>query len=113
MTQLHLEKCEACNANAPKVSDNELAELLRAIPDWTPISEDQILKLRRSFRFKHYSDAMAFANRVAEIADQFGHHPDLLVQWGLTTVTWWTHKIGGLHRTDFIMAAKTDQLYQD
>lgn len=111
MKPLHLETCQACKANAPRVSDDELAELMAAIPDWTPISEEHILKLRRSFQFTQYSDAMAFANRVAEIADQFGHHPDLLVQWGLVTVTWWTHKIRGLHRTDFIMAAKTDQLY--
>lgn len=113
MTDLHLQQCEACHAQAPKVSDAELAELLRAIPDWQAISDNQILKLQRAYSFKQYNDAMAFANRVAELADQIGHHPDLLVQWGKTTVTWWTHKIGGLHKTDFIMAAKSDKLYED
>lgn len=113
MTDLHLQTCDACRADAPKVSDAELAVLLRAIPDWIPVSDQNILKLQRQFSFTDFISAMAFANRVAELAEQVGHHPDLLVQWGKTTVTWYTHKIGGLHKTDFIMAARTDRLLLD
>jgi 4a-hydroxytetrahydrobiopterin dehydratase len=68
--------------------------------------------LERSFQFPDFVEALAFTNRVAEKAEQVGHHPDILTQWGTVTVTWWSHKIKGLHRNDFIMAANTDALYQ-
>lgn len=110
MTLLHQQACEACRADAPKVSDAELAAFIKAIPDWTAIVEGHILKLQRVFCFDHYLDAVDFCNKTATLAEQNGHHPALLLEWGKVTVTWWTHKIAGLHKTDFIMAAKTDQL---
>ncbi len=110
MTKLHEMACEACRAGAPTVSEEEMAELLKEIPDWQPLSEDGVLKLRRRFEFKNFVEALAFSNRVGELAEQQGHHPELLTEWGATTVTWWTHKIRGLHKADFIMAARTDRL---
>ena len=111
MASLTQEKCEACRADAPKVSDDELAELIRAIPDWNIEVRDGIMQLEKSFSFNNFVDAIAFTNRVGELAEAEGHHPALLTEWGKTTVTWWSHKIKGLHRNDFIMSAKTDQLY--
>jgi 4a-hydroxytetrahydrobiopterin dehydratase len=70
----------------------------------------RIARLERVFHFRSFADALAFTNRVGSIADDEGHHPALLTEWGRVTVTWWTHKIRGLHRNDFMMAAKTDAL---
>ena len=103
--------CEACRADAPKVSDEELAELIKEIPSWAPIIRDNIMMLERMYSFDNYQQAVAFTNQVAELADQEDHHPALLLEWGKVTVTWWSHKIKGLHRNDFICAAKTDQIY--
>jgi 4a-hydroxytetrahydrobiopterin dehydratase len=65
----------------------------------------------RAFKFKNFTEALAFTDQVGEIAEEEGHHPALFTEWGKVTVRWWTHKIGGLHENDFIMAAKTDRLY--
>ena len=107
---LHQQTCETCHAAAPKISDQELAQLIHEIPDWAAISADGILQLQRVFRFKNFAQALSFTNQVGELAETHGHHPALLTEWGQCTVTWWTHKIAGLHKTDFILAAKCDQL---
>jgi 4a-hydroxytetrahydrobiopterin dehydratase len=111
MSSLSQQECEACRAGAPKVSDQELRELMPDIPDWQPVVIDGIMQLQRVFEFRNFAQAMAFSNRVGEIAEQAGHHPAILTEWGRVTVTWWTHKIKGLHRNDLIMAARTDELY--
>ncbi|MDX1676623.1 4a-hydroxytetrahydrobiopterin dehydratase [Arsukibacterium sp.] len=113
MTDLTTMKCEACKADAPKVSDKELPELMRQIPDWTPVSRDGILQLERIYKFKNFKQAWAFHNKVAQLAEDEGHHPALLLEWGKLTVTWWSHSIKGLHKNDFICAAKTDSLLAD
>lgn len=113
MTSLNQQSCEACRADAPKVSDQELAELVRMIPEWSPIVVDGIMQLQRIFKFKNFKQAMAFTNQLAELAEAEGHHPGILTEWGKVTVTWWSHSIKGLHRNDFIMAAKTDELWQE
>ena len=110
MTELNQENCKACRADAPKVSDRELAELMRAIPEWVVEVRDGVMQLERVFKFSNFVDALAFTNQVGDLAEKEGHHPALLTEWGQTTVTWWSHKIRGLHRNDFIMAARTDQL---
>ncbi len=111
MNELSVQTCEACRADAPKVSDDELASLMKEIPEWMGIAEKGILKLRREYTFTNFVDALAFCNTVGELAEEQGHHPDILTEWGKTTVTWWSHKIKGLHKNDFIMAAKCDQFY--
>ena len=111
MTELTQEKCVACRADAPKVTDAEIAELRPRIPEWELAERDGIPRLERMFRFKNFAEALAFNVRVGELAEGEGHHPAILTEWGRVTVSWWTHKIRGLHRNDFIMAAKTDQLY--
>jgi len=112
MSSLSQQECEACRADAPQVSDEELRELMPKIPDWSPNVVDGVMQLQREFEFRNFEQAMAFSNRVGEIAEQAGHHPAILTEWGKVTVSWWTHKIGGLHRNDLIMAARTDELYE-
>jgi len=71
------------------------------------------MQLSREFGFRNFAEAIAFSNRVGDIAEDEGHHPAILTEWGKVTVTWWTHKIGGLHKNDLIMAARTDKVYAD
>jgi 4a-hydroxytetrahydrobiopterin dehydratase len=111
VTALARERCVACRRDAPAVTADELAELAPHVPGWEVVKVGLVLQLRRSFSFDDFKGAMRFAVAVAEVAEAEGHHPALLVEWGKTTVTWWTHKIGGLHRNDFVMAAKTDELH--
>jgi 4a-hydroxytetrahydrobiopterin dehydratase len=88
-----------------------MAEFAPQVPDWQIVERESIRRLERIFKFKNFVQALAFTDRVGELAEAEGHHPAILTEWGKVTVTWWTHKIRGLHRNDFIMAAKTDQLY--
>ena len=110
MSDLTQQKCVACRADAPRVADDELPDLLKQIPDWQPITNDSVLKLNKVFNFDNYSDAISFTNKIAQLAEEEDHHPAILLEWGRVEVTWWTHKIGGLHKNDFIAAAKTDLL---
>jgi 4a-hydroxytetrahydrobiopterin dehydratase len=105
-------KCVACRNDAPTVTDAEIAEFQPQVSDWEIVELDGIKRLRQSFSFDDFAQALEFTNKVGELAAEEGHHPALLTEWGRTTVTWWTHKIRGLHRNDFVMAAKTDVLYQ-
>jgi 4a-hydroxytetrahydrobiopterin dehydratase len=111
MSTLVQEKCEVCRAGAPTVTEAEIAELSPQIPDWEIVEPGGIKRLQRVFRCKNFVQAMAFTNQVGELAESAGHHPALLTEWGRVTVQWWTHKIKGLHRNDFIMAAKTDEVF--
>ena len=112
MNTLAEEKCEACKADAPKISEHELAELIKHLPNWQPIVVENVMQLQRVFEFKNFQQAMLFSNRVGDWAEAQGHHPAMLLEWGRVTVTWWSHKIKGLHRNDFISAAASDKLYE-
>jgi len=112
MTKLTKQACEACRADAPQVSNEEQQALLRELPDWSVFELDGEPQLKRVFKFRNFIEALAFANQVGDLAEAENHHPALLVEWGKVTVRWWTHKIGGLHRNDFIMAARTSELYE-
>ncbi len=108
MTKLTNQSCVACRADAPSVSAEELVQLIAQIPDWTSHVRDNIMQLERVYKFKNFRQALAFTNRVGEMAEAEGHHPGILTEWGKVTVTWWTHAINGLHINDFVCAAKTD-----
>ena len=112
MEQLNQEKCVACRRGSPPVTDQELVELQPQVPQWELISEDGITKLDRVFRFANFRQALGFTNLLGELAETEGHHPRLVTEWGKVKVTWWTHAIRNLHRNDFIMAAKSDQIYE-
>jgi 4a-hydroxytetrahydrobiopterin dehydratase len=110
MAALAGERCVACRRDAPQVTEAEIAELQPQVPDWELVELDGIRRLRRVFAFPDFAQALAFTDEVGRLAEEEAHHPALLTEWGRTTVTWWTHKIRGLHRNDFVMAAKTDEL---
>ncbi|MCE8041233.1 4a-hydroxytetrahydrobiopterin dehydratase [Halomonas daqingensis] len=110
MPQLSEQQCEACSWDAPHVTDDELETLRRDIPEWEMVERDGIKQLERVFKFRNFKQALAFTNRVGEIAEEAGHHPALLTEWGKVTVTWWSHEMKGLHKNDFILAARTDKV---
>jgi 4a-hydroxytetrahydrobiopterin dehydratase len=112
MSELTQQKCEACRVGAPKVTQSEIAQLKPQVPDWQILDREGILQLERLFKFQDFAQALNFTYKVGELAEKEGHHPAILTEWGSVTVSWWTHKIGGLHRNDFIMAAKTDEILQ-
>jgi 4a-hydroxytetrahydrobiopterin dehydratase len=113
MAELYSERCTACRRDSPHVTEDEVAVLHPAVNDWALIDEAGIPKLDRQFRFRNFVQALEFTNALGELAECEGHHPRLTTEWGRVSVTWWTHKIRNLHRNDFIMAAKTDQLYAE
>src|SRR5918994_1926711 len=111
MGELTEMKCTACRGDEPTLTDAEIAELHPQVPEWQVLERQGIKRLERTFRFDNFAQALAFTDRVGEQAEEEGHHPALLTEWGKVTVTWWTHKIKGLHQNDFIMAARTDGLF--
>ncbi len=111
MGELAEKKCTACRGDEPTLTDAEIAELHPQVPEWQVLERQGIKRLERTFGFDNFAQALAFTNRVGEQAEEEGHHPALLTEWGKVTVTWWTHKIKGLHQNDFIMAARTDELF--
>jgi 4a-hydroxytetrahydrobiopterin dehydratase len=110
MSELSEMKCTACRCGEPTLTEAEIAELRPQVPDWHLVEREGIKCLERVFGFRDFAEALAFTNWVGELAEEEGHHPALLTEWGKVTVTWWTHKIRGLHQNDFVMAAKTDEL---
>lgn len=110
MSKLHEERFEAFNADAPQVPADEQQTLLRDIPQWQVVTLDGEQQLQRTFKLKNFVEAQAFTNKVGDLAESEDHHPAILLEYGKVTVRWWTHAIGGLHRNDFVMAARTDQL---
>jgi 4a-hydroxytetrahydrobiopterin dehydratase len=104
-------RCTACRAGEPTVTEAETATFQPQLPEWQIVERQDIKRLERLYKFKNFAEALAFTDKVGALAESEAHHPALLTEWGRVTVTWWTHKIKGLHRNDFIMAAKTDQLY--
>ena len=103
-------KCVACRADSPPATADDMAEWLPQLPEWKIVEREGVRQLERSFKLKNFVQALAFTNRVGEIAEAEGHHPDILTRWGKVTVWWTTHKIKNLHRNDFIMAAETDEI---
>ena len=112
MDQLTDMKCVACRKGEPTVTDVEIGEFHPQVPDWKILQVEGVKRLERTFGFDNFVHALAFTNKIGELAEEEGHHPALLTEWGKVTVSWWTHKIGGLHRNDFIMAARSDQAFE-
>ena len=110
MDPLTNQKCTACRRDSPTATETEISELKPQIPEWTLLEREGIKRLERVYRFVNFAEALSFTNRVGALAEEEGHHPAILTEWGRVTVTLWTHKIRGLHRNDFIMAAKIDSL---
>jgi len=110
MSDLHKLGCEACRIDAPRVTNSEKEQLLSELESWQVVDKKGVFQLLKVYNFTDFVSALDFTNRVAALAEEEGHHPAVLTEWGKVTVRWWTHKIGGLHKNDFIMASKTDSL---
>ena len=107
MSELADKTCIPCRGGTPPLKGAELKTLHRSTPDWTVVNEHH---LEREFRFPDFKQALDFVNRVGDVAEQQGHHPDILLAWGKAAITLWTHSVNGLTESDFIMAAKIDRL---
>ena len=111
MVDLHQGSCVPCRGGVPTLTPEEVAALRPQVQAWEVVARDGIARLRREFRFADFREALDFAVQVGALAEREQHHPDLHVAWGKVVVESWTHKIGGIHRNDFVLAAKTDRLY--
>ena len=111
MTALTQLKCVACRGTEPTLTEEQIAELQPQVPEWQVKEVGGMKRLERVFKFKNFAQALEFTNKIGAIAEEENHHPLIATEWGRVTVDWWTHKIGGLHQNDFIMAAKTDEQY--
>lgn len=112
MSSLSEKTCSACRADSPLLSEADLHAALMQLPEWTVEIVAGVNQLARTYSFKNFAQAMSFTQAVGELAEEYGHHPALLTEWGKVKVSWWTHKIRGLHENDVIMAAKTEQLFR-
>jgi len=110
MSELSQLKCVACRGGDPALTESEIAELMPHIPQWQLVTQDNILRLQRVFKLKNYVEALEFTNKIAVLVEEEDHHPLIILEWGRVTIQWWTHVVKGLHKNDFIMAAKTDEL---
>ena len=106
-------KCEACSIDARVLTEQEINKFLSQIPSWTVHEEEGIKRLICSFAFPNYKNSVNFTNLVAKLAEEEDHHPEIVLEWGNVTVSWWSHKIKGLHTNDFICASKTDDLFKN
>ena len=113
MTDITMKKCVPCESDIPPLFDDEIEEYQKQVPEWSVVRVDDVPRLKRSFKFKDFAEALSFTNAIGEIAEEEGHHPVIELTWGKVSVEWWTHNIKGLHENDFIMAAKTDQAYEE
>ena len=109
MSGLATKTCVPCRGGVPPLKGEELAALEKQVDGWNVIDEHHI---RKAFKFPDFREALKFVNRVGELAEEQGHHPDFFLAWGKVEITAWTHKINGLTESDFILAAKIDQLYK-
>ena|SRR5437667_8050651 len=107
MSSLAAKTCLPCRGGVLPLKGQELAALNKQVPEWQVVNEHH---LTRAFKFPEFKQALAFVNRVGDLAEEQGHHPDILLAWGKAEITLWTHKIDGLTESDFIMAAKIDGL---
>ncbi len=105
--------CEPCRIGGETVTETQAGEWLADLPHWRQLTDEGVNKLAGEFRFPDWEAAMRYANRISELAGEQDHHPAMTVEWGKVTLRWWTHKIGGLHRNDFIMAAKSSEIARE
>ena len=110
-TDLTRLSCIPSHQGDPYVTEAELKEYLPQIPSWKIVEEGDIKQLERAYKFKDFIEALAFTNKIGELAEAEDHHPAIKTEWGRVTLTWWTHTVKGLHRNDFIMSAKSDVIY--
>lgn len=111
MPDLSKEKIATIDSSSKAMSDAEIEKFVASIPGWKLNKQTDEPRLERSYSFPNFTKALEFTQRIGQAADAEDHHPLICTEWGKVTVSWWTHKVHGLHLNDFIMAARTDQLY--
>ena len=107
MSELAERQCVPCRGGVPPMKGEQINEMSSQLPDWQVVNEHH---LQRNYRFKDFRETLNFVNRVGELAEEQGHHPDICFGWGKADLTIWTHKIEGLTESDFVLAAKIDKL---
>ncbi|MFL7813217.1 MAG: 4a-hydroxytetrahydrobiopterin dehydratase [Anaerolineales bacterium] len=112
MVELGSKEIRSYHKGEKPLTGQAVENLLAFLPGWQVVEREGIPRLEKSYKFADFRGALDFANLVGEKAEQADHHPAILISWGRTAVSWWTHAVNGLHENDFIMAARTDQLYQ-
>lgn len=111
MSQLANQQCVPCQGGVPPMEPEEIEEMITKLDDaWTAVNDHH---LKRTFEFEDFEEALAFTNDTGAIAEEEGHHPNIHLSWGEATVEIYTHKIDGLHKADFVLAAKIDEVYHD
>lgn len=113
MNDLAHNVCVPCETGGDPMTVEQMSNYTPQVPEWQIIDKDSVAKLSREFKLKDFVAAITFADTIGKLAEENGHHPKLIVEWGKVTVVWWTHAVKGLHRNDFIMAAKTDELFKE
>ena len=108
--ELDKKSCVPCKGGVPTLTDTEIKKLVPNVPGWKVIEVDAIKRIEKTYEHKDFVEAMKFVNKVADIAEGEGHHPDLHIHWNKVRIEVWTHKIKGLHENDFILAAKIEKL---
>ena len=110
-----MEDLKSMHAVSPKgaapLDESQIQEYLGEVHDWKVVEVDGEKRLRKTFKFKNFRQALDFTDKVGSAAEAEDHHPAITTEWGKVTVDWWTHAVNGLHKNDFIMAAKSDELY--
>ncbi len=109
--ELTAKTCIPCRGGIPPLTEEKARDYAAATPAWALLEKGT--RLVRRFEFRDFRAAMEFVNRVADLAEQEGHHPDIAIHWNKVDLILWTHKIGGLHENDFILAAKVDRLLEE
>jgi 4a-hydroxytetrahydrobiopterin dehydratase len=107
MSELAERQCVPCRGGVPPMKGEQINEMLSQLTDWQVVNEHH---LQKNYRFKDFRETLNFVNRVGELAEEQGHHPDICFGWGKADITIWTHKIDGLTESDFVLAAKIDKL---
>jgi len=111
MSELASKTCVPCRGGVPPLKGQELADIHQQLPQWAHWKIVNEHHITRTFTFPDFKHALDFVNRVGDVAEEQGHHPDILLTWGKVEITLWTHKVDGLTESDLIMAAKIDGLY--
>jgi 4a-hydroxytetrahydrobiopterin dehydratase len=106
------DKCIPCHGGEKPMDDDTIRQMLEQVDGWRLRTHNDIRKIEKTFEFSDFQKALDFTNAVGALAEEEGHHPVLVTEWGKVTVIYWTHATGGLHRNDFVMAAKTDERFR-
>ncbi|MEE3169508.1 MAG: 4a-hydroxytetrahydrobiopterin dehydratase [Pseudomonadota bacterium] len=113
MSALREHSCEACSPNAPKATEEEKQQLHKDVPDWEILEIDKEEQLHKVYKLKNFVKALEFTNKIGDLAEAENHHPVIVLEYGKVAVSWWSHEIGGLHKNDFILAARTDAAFNE